>query len=164
MIARASLALLLSACATASTERPPASTPPAPAPAAAVPATAATPAAEAPADPPAAEAPAGPFSRERIREIVRANYAEVGECYAAGLARDPGLRGTIEMHLAIGEDGTVVGANAAKGRAPAGRKDDDRITDEAVVSCVERVFTRLRFPATGRGLVNMIYPVVLAVE
>lgn len=117
-----------------------------------------------PAAPADAPPPDGPFSRDRIREIVRANYDRVGECYAAGLSRDPKMKGTIEVHLAIGEDGTVVGANAAKGREVVARKVDDRLTDDTVVRCVEQVFTRLRFPPTGRGLVNMIYPVVLAVE
>jgi hypothetical protein len=126
---------------------------------------------------PEEEPPSGPFTSDRVREIVRKHYDEVGACYQAGLERDPKMKGTIEVHLAIGEDGVVLAANASKdpkdakgSKAPprAGRpkakKEELRIADSEVVSCVEKVFIALRFPPTGRGLVNMIYPVVLAVE
>ena len=40
----------------------------------------------------------------------------------------------------------------------------ERITDPEVVTCVEGVFLSLTFPPTMRGLVNLVYPVVLHTE
>jgi hypothetical protein len=125
-------------------------------------------------------APPGPFSEARVREIVRAHFDKVGDCYSAGLERDPALAGTIELHLSIDDDGHVVGANAKKvdpkNKPPPapppkpkrwGKKpppEEPLLTDPEVVTCVEQLFRTLRFPETGRGLINLVYPVVLRVE
>ena len=102
-------------------------------------------------------APDGPFSAGRVKEIVRGHFDKVSACYEEGLARDPKMKGTIEVHLAIADDGFVVGATGKD-------SGDDALTDPTVVGCVETVFKRLRFPLTERGLVNLVYPVVLRVE
>ena len=118
-----------------------------------------------------------PLTEDMVRETVRLHYDRMGDCYTAGLARDPSLAGTIEVHLSIGDDGKVVSAFAdkdtgnssgAKGRRPKPPRRKPRgepqITDAEVVGCVEGVFTSLTFPPTGRGLVNLVYPVVLRTE
>ena len=126
--------------------------------------------------------PQGPFGPRRVREIVRDNYDAIGACYLAGLDRDPKLKGTISVKLAISGRGTVVSANAPQKpptasppkaterkkkpywKRKAAPPKEEVLTDPGVVTCVEDVFKRLRFPPTGRGLVNLVYPVVLNVE
>lgn len=119
-----------------------------------------------------------PLTEERVREVVRGHYDRVGACYGAGLERVPGLAGTIEVHLSIGGDGSVISAFADKDEPTKGKRaarkppprrrpkraEDQRITDPEVVRCVEAVFTSLTFPPTGRGMVNLVYPVVLRSE
>ena len=128
-----------------------------------------------PSPPNSAPPPSGPFSQARVREIVRANYDRIGECYRAGLKRDPKMKGTIAMHVAIGDDGVVVGAHAEKDGPAAKSKDpspqdrsearlDPKLSAPKVVTCIEDVFKQLRFPPTGRGLVNLVYPVVVSSE
>jgi len=130
------------------------------------PPTAAAPAAPAPvaSSAPSGPAPEGPFSRARVREIVRAHYGAMTPCYVEALERDNGLRGTIEVHLAIAADGTVVGATADKAKTGEPGMAGELLVDAEVVSCVEAHFRGLRFPETGRGLVNLVYPVVFAIE
>jgi hypothetical protein len=102
---------------------------------------------------------------EQIKPVVRASYDRMGACYKQGLDRDPKLAGTIDVHLAIGEDGAVLGADAPKKKsAKPGRKRADKLMDPEVVECVEKVFMTLRFPPSRRGMVQLVYPVVFAVE
>lgn len=119
-----------------------------------------------PAPPPApvGPAPAGPFSTARVKEIVRSQYDAMTPCYTDALERDNSLRGTIEVHLAIAADGTVVGATADKAGTGEPGVAGEALVDPGVVSCVEAHFRGLRFPETGRGLVNLVYPVVFAIE
>jgi len=95
---------------------------------------------------------------------VRANYEAMMPCYTDALARDASLRGTIEVHLAIAADGSVAGATADKVAQGQPGVNGEALVDQEVVSCVEAHFRELRFPETGRGLVNLVYPVVFAVE
>jgi hypothetical protein len=105
--------------------------------------------------------PAAPLNHESIRAVVRASYDTMTACYLQGLRRDPSLGGTIDMHLVIDDDGKVVGATAPKGVAKPG---DERLLDAEVVGCVERAFTKLAFPPTGRGMLTLTYPVVFHLE
>lgn len=120
------------------------------------PAGATDPGAASPAGPPPAGRPPGPLTQDEIRAVVRASYDQMTQCYLAGLERDPALGGTIDVHLAIDGEGEVVGASAPKGVA---KRGDERLLDAGVVDCVEQVFRKLSFPATGRGMVTLTYPV-----
>jgi hypothetical protein len=115
---------------------------------------------------PVPERPPGPFSENIVRDVVRKSFDKLGECYAEGLTRDKKLAGTIEVQLAIDDAGDVIGATAPKGpRASKKTKDGDtRILDATVIGCVEQHFKTLRFPPTGRGLVNIVYSVVFKVQ
>lgn len=122
---------------------------------------------------------AGPFNEERVQEIVRANFSKMGDCYAKGLQRDPSLKGTINVSLTIDDEGVVVRAVAPKSDKPKPppppprklrywekkpKEPEEVITDTEVVTCVEGEFKLLRFPPTGRGLITLLYPIVLRTE
>ena len=122
---------------------------------------------------------AGPFSEARVQEIVRANFDKMGACYAKGLERDAAMKGTIRVSLAIDGKGEVVRAVAPKSDKPKPKPKppkkrhywekkpkevEEVITDTAVVTCVETEFKALRFPPTGRGLINLVYPIVFKTQ
>jgi hypothetical protein len=121
----------------------------------------------------------GPFSEDRVQDIVRANFNKMGACYQKGLNRDATLKGTINVSLTIDGKGRVVRATAPKSDKPKPKPKPKRklrywekkrkpveefITDTEVVTCVENEFKALLFPPTGRGLVTLVYPIVLRTE
>ncbi len=121
---------------------------------------------------------AGPFSESRVQDIVRANFEKMGDCYQLGLRRDPKLKGTINVSITVDGEGRVVRATAPKSDKPKPKRkkrkrrywekkpkdQEELITDTEVVSCIEGEFKVLRFPPTGRGLVTLVYPIVLRTE
>ncbi len=120
----------------------------------------------------AARPPAQPkvplLTPDLIREVVRPQYQDMALCYQEGLSRDPKLAGTVEVSLTIAGDGSVIDARqkdvpAGKDKRPA-RHVDDPLTDAAVVSCVLTKFKALQFPASLRGMMTTVYPIVFATE
>ncbi|MCA9624457.1 MAG: AgmX/PglI C-terminal domain-containing protein [Myxococcales bacterium] len=107
---------------------------------------------------------ADPLTTAAIQKVVRARFDEVGACYGLGLAREPKLAGTIEVRLSIAGDGHVVAADADPAKGGVSTDPDRPMSDPEVVRCVEKMFEGLSFAPTKRGLVQVIYPVVLRTE
>ncbi len=103
-----------------------------------------------------------------IRDVVRPQYQDIAVCYQEGLSRTPKLAGTVEVALTIAGDGSVLDAHQKaipKGqRGKPARHADDLMTDETVVDCVLAKFKVIRFPASRRGMMTTVYPIVFATE
>ncbi|MEM1029712.1 MAG: AgmX/PglI C-terminal domain-containing protein [Myxococcota bacterium] len=99
-----------------------------------------------------------------MQEIVRSNFDRLSPCYARAVTRDPSLRGTIRVRLAIGADGRVIGATADRARPGEPGVRGDALVDPEVVGCVEEEFSTFRFPETGRGMVTTVYPLTFSLE
>jgi hypothetical protein len=95
----------------------------------------------------------GTLPREVVQRVVRQNFGRFRLCYEGGLRTNPGLTGRVAVAFVIARDGSVAVASA------------DRSTDMAdptVTACVVRGFQNLSFPAPKDGLVQVIYPLMLA--
>lgn len=108
------------------------------------------------------------LTADLIRETVRPQYEDMATCYRDGLKRDPQLAGTVDVALTIDGDGSVIEARQKDGPAGKGGKPsrhrDDPISDAAVVSCVLTKFKAIRFPASQRGMMSTVYPIVFATQ
>ncbi|HHH29347.1 MAG TPA: AgmX/PglI C-terminal domain-containing protein [Polyangiaceae bacterium] len=171
MTRAATLALLLAGCAASTPETaPPAPSAPPPAPVAVASAPPSAPEPEPEAEQalaPNAKAyqEATAFTSAEVKKVVRQHFDQVGDCYSKGLQRDPDLKGTIDVRITISQDGRVLGAVAKKDPpGPPRPSQGEALTDREVVSCVEKVFERLKFAPTGQGMVNLVYPVTLRTE
>ena len=89
---------------------------------------------------------------DAIRRVVHQNFGAVQLCYESGLRRNPALSGRVAVKFTIDAAGTV--AVAADGGSD--------IPDAQVVACVVRSFANLIFPASPRGNVTVVYPLVFA--
>jgi beta-lactamase regulating signal transducer with metallopeptidase domain len=98
---------------------------------------------------PAVEHENGRLPPDVIQAEVRANFGRFRACYEEGAARDPKLRGTVEVAFTIEEDGTVHDAADHNSTMP----------DRAVVDCVVRAFDSTTYPRPSGGQVTVIYPV-----
>jgi hypothetical protein len=78
-----------------------------------------------PPPPPNASDPSA-FDARSMQEVLEANRPAIAECYAQGLARDPGLWGRVQVHVEVD----------TKGRVTHARQVESRFPDEAVVRCV----------------------------
>jgi TonB family protein len=88
--------------------------------------------------------------RDLIRGVVNRNRPEVRACFRDGAARNPGLRGEIEVAFTIQEDGTVAYPSVAR----------STLEDKAVEACVTAAVKRWKFPtfvASG-GDVDVRFP------
>lgn len=87
---------------------------------------------------------------ETVQALVRSHYAAVERCYAAGVARQPSLTGTVMVKVIAGADGATQ------------RADDDgsTLSDKDVVSCVVGAFEKIRYPRGG-GMITVLYPIAL---
>ncbi|MBW2453110.1 MAG: AgmX/PglI C-terminal domain-containing protein [Deltaproteobacteria bacterium] len=108
------------------------------------------------------------LTADLIRDVVRPQYQDIAVCYQEGLSRDPKLAGTVEVALTIAGDGSVIDAHQkeipkAQRKQPA-RHADHPITDATVVDCVVAKFKAIRFPASRRGMMTTVYPIVFATE
>jgi hypothetical protein len=103
------------------------------------------------------------LTTDLVRETVRSSYPAFLACYKTGLERDPKIRGTIRVRLAIGDDGKVLNAQAPIG-SDADNEGGELLTDELVVNCVLGLFYKIRFHSFEGGIHHSIYPVVLKVE
>jgi TonB family protein len=97
--------------------------------------------------------PAGDFhgvlDKELIRRVVRAHLNEVRGCYDQGLARDPNLRGRVEIQFAIGPTGAVSSSVVS----------ETSVDDEQVGRCIAKAVRRWRFPTNAIGGSAMVsYP------
>jgi hypothetical protein len=87
-----------------------------------------------------------------IQRIVRQSFDKLHACYDAGLGRNAGLTGRVNVRFAIGLDGTVIGVDVSGSDMP----------DPAVTRCVAQQFGMLRFPQPKGGIVIVTYPIVFA--
>ena len=80
---------------------------------------------------------------EDVSARVNDRRAEARACYDEGVKRIPDLQGRLIINYEIDPDGTVVDASQSA--------QDEQITDEQVVRCVENVIRDIKFPASQRG-------------
>lgn len=80
---------------------------------------------------------------EDVSARVNERRAEARACYDEGVKRIPELQGRLIINYEIDPDGTVVDASQSA--------QDEQITDEEVVACVEDVIRQIKFPASRRG-------------
>jgi hypothetical protein len=116
--------------------------------------------------------PRGKLPPDVVQKIIKAGFPGMAQCYAAGLARTPGLAGTVNVRFVIDVDGHVSEA-AESTEAPTGTTQFDavapskrtaavsRFPDAEVTKCVVGEFANLKFPKPeGGGTVAVVYPVV----
>ncbi len=95
----------------------------------------------------------GVLDKELIRRVVRAHINEVRGCYDQGLARDPNLRGRVEVQFAIGPTGAVSTSVVGESSLP----------DSAVAQCIAKAVRRWRFPTAALGGSALVtYPFTLS--
>jgi BlaR1 peptidase M56 len=89
---------------------------------------------------------------EAIQAVVRAHFGEFQKCYEAGLEKDPGLRGKVNVRYVFGEDGVTHTA----------ADEHSTLPDQDVVGCVVREFGKLTYPKGKGGDVSVVYPIEFA--
>ncbi len=95
----------------------------------------------------------GVLDKDLIRRVVRAHINEVRGCYDQGLARDPNLRGRVEVQFAIGPTGSVSSSVVS----------ESSVADAAVGQCIAKAVRRWRFPTGALGGSALVtYPFTLA--
>lgn len=117
----------------------------------------ATPAAAAPAAASPSAAAASGLTDDAIREVVRANAAEIRECHESAVARGVG-DGTVVVALTIHASGAVVGAEVVESSYSA--------TDEfsyITSACVTRAVSDWRFPAPDPATLDPALTTVIRV-
>ncbi len=101
----------------------------------------------------------GGLSREEIQRVISRSMSQIKYCYEKQLVAVPGLKGKLVLRWQISSDGTVTNAVTAQndlGTAGNG-------ANEVVGACVQRIISRLQFPAPkGGGKVNVTYPFVFS--
>ena len=97
----------------------------------------------------APDAPAGSLPKEEIRRVIRANIAEVRECYESALERWEDVAGKVDLRFVI----------AGEGRVCAARVSESTVSDVAMGNCIVRAAQRWRFPPVD-GVVIVTYPFV----
>lgn len=91
----------------------------------------------------------GLLDKDTIRAVVRANIADIRDCYNLGLRDDPELGGRVVVDFVIGEDGEVVGAEVGA---------ETKIDHDAVPGCMAEAISSWSFPAPAKGKVKVSYP------
>lgn len=80
---------------------------------------------------------------------IRARAPCVRRCYLAGLARDPSLRGRVNVKLVVDADGWVRVVRVAS----------SELADPSVAACVANELVGLQYPAPeGGARITVIYP------
>ena len=114
-------------------------------------AAASAPPSAAPADATTPATAQGRLPPEVIQRRIRDHYGAFRQCYEAGLARDPTLKGRISARFVIERDGKVTNVGDAGSNLP----------DPAVLDCVLSAFGTLTFPPPEGGIVTVVYPIML---
>ncbi len=93
------------------------------------------------------------LTQDEIDRVVRSRRGLMLACYKRVQDRKRELAGKVTVHFKIAADGTVTSTSIV----------DDRTTlrDDDVTSCLQRQFSKLRFPAKGGAEVD--YPLVFGV-
>jgi len=106
----------------------------------------------APIPAPTSNAPkvSGRVPPEVIQGTVRTLRPRFGQCYGAGLLRNPELKGFVTTQFVIVQDGTVPWAVLHQSNLP----------DKQVADCIVSEFTKLVFsPPPIGGIVTVVYPI-----
>jgi hypothetical protein len=93
----------------------------------------------------------GQLAPQRLKFTVRMNFAKMRRCYQDALKRNGSLTGTVATEFLIGTDGRTRWADA--------RSEGTTITDQEMLSCVERVLACLTYPEPETGMVFVRYPI-----
>ena len=86
----------------------------------------------------------GSLSKDKIREVIDRRKKDIERCYERELAKDPGLKGRLEIKWTIGEEGTVT-------QADVGEND----LGSAVAACSKGVVRRWRFAKPEGGSITV---------
>lgn len=86
----------------------------------------------------------GSLSKDKIREVIDRRKKDIERCYERELAKDPGLKGRLEIRWTIGEEGTVT-------QADVGEND----LGSAVANCSKGVVRRWRFAKPDGGSITV---------
>jgi tetratricopeptide (TPR) repeat protein len=93
----------------------------------------------------------GALDKDIIRRIVRAHINEVRYCYNQGLARDPNLKGTVQIVFGID----------ARGKVPTSEVFATDLPELRTGDCIAQAVRRWTFPKPEVGTVTVKYPFVL---
>lgn len=88
---------------------------------------------------------------EVIRDTVRAGFAPFRRCYQQVLVSSPELAARVETTFVIDPAGKVTGAKSTSAAMP-----------PAALTCIEKAFGALKFPAPSGGVVKVTYPIVFS--
>ena len=91
-----------------------------------------------------ATAGSGSLSKDKIREVIDRRKKDIERCYERELAKDPSLKGRLEIKWTIGEEGTVE-------QADVGEND----LGSAVANCSKGVVRRWRFAKPEGGSITV---------
>lgn len=86
----------------------------------------------------------GSLSLDKIREVIDRRKKDIERCYERELAKDPGLKGRLEIKWTIGEEGTVT-------QADVGEND----LGSAVAACSKGFVRRWRFAKPEGGSITV---------
>jgi hypothetical protein len=90
----------------------------------------------------------GRLPPEVVQRIVQQSFARFRLCYDMGAQTNPKLEGDVQVRFVIGRTGDV--STVADGGST--------LADARVVTCIERQFDQLSFPAPEGGIVTVLYP------
>ncbi len=94
----------------------------------------------------------GHLDPQIIQAGIGARMSRMRACYADGLRRDATLRGDMKIKFTIDTSGHTL--NVEDGGS--------HMKDKEVLKCVMTEFNALRFPAPEGGIVNVLYPLIIA--
>lgn len=86
----------------------------------------------------------GSLSKDKIREVIDRRKRDIERCYERELAKDPGLKGRLEIKWTIGEEGTVTQADVGENEL-----------GSAVAACARGVVRRWRFAKPDGGSITV---------
>jgi hypothetical protein len=92
----------------------------------------------------------GRLKPELIQAVVRKHYEALRSCYAAGLGRNPALRGRVLTAFVIDRDGSVSGVHDG----------GSELNDAVALQCMRDVFEEICFPPPEQGTVTVVYPIM----
>ncbi|WP_163995601.1 AgmX/PglI C-terminal domain-containing protein [Pyxidicoccus caerfyrddinensis] len=94
--------------------------------------------------------PLGHLDKDQIREVIRANRAQVRGCYETRLESTPNLRGKVAIRFVIGGTGQVLESKV----------HESTVGDAELEGCIAARVGTFRFPPTGGGVVVVTYPFI----
>jgi len=78
--------------------------------------------------------------------------AALAPCYAASLARNPGLAVRLQIRFVIGSNGLVSGVDTV---------EVTRVADNRLLDCIDKALANLTYPQPEDGSVTVEFPLQL---